>query len=79
VVSPPAGPLASLLVSIELPDDVDNAALHQALRERHRISTKKIPRDEHFNGLRFSAHVYNREENYDKLAAALEQELGPGP
>lgn len=76
VLSPPAGTMASPLVSVQLPEGVDNVAIQNTLRERDRISVKVIRRDEHFNGLRFSMHVYNREEDYDRLVTALDRELG---
>jgi selenocysteine lyase/cysteine desulfurase len=74
VVSPPAGPFASPLVTIELPKEISNATLADQLRKKHSILVKVVPTN-HVNGLRISTHIYNSEQDIDKLATALRTEL----
>jgi selenocysteine lyase/cysteine desulfurase len=74
IVSPATGELSSPLVSVTLGEKADNAAVAARLREKHRIVVKLLPK-EVTNGLRFSCHVYNNEEDCDRLVAALKQEL----
>lgn len=71
----PTGPATGML-SFTLPDDVDAQELRIALHERHGVRVKRIP-PEQFNGLRVAFHLYNSEEDGDRLMAALRHELGP--
>ena len=75
VVSAPSGPLASALLSYMLPDDVKSGALHERLRDKHKIEVKVVPGN-WFNGNRISTHLFNSEHDVDALVAALELELG---
>jgi selenocysteine lyase/cysteine desulfurase len=75
VVSPADGPLASPLLTYEMPTAVDASALVLRLREAHRIEVKGVPR-EFLNGQRVSTHLFNDERDVDALAAALRAELG---
>jgi len=74
LVSPPPGVMASAMVTVALPEGVDSAALARALRSRHRVVVKAVPKRV-VNGIRISTHVYNTERDVDRLLAALRKEL----
>ncbi len=62
-------------VALALPDHVDNAALAAKLQAKHGVVVKVVPRNL-VNGLRVSSHVYNLEQDADRLLGALKKELG---
>lgn len=74
VVSPPAGPLASPLLTFRLPDAVKAGALRERLRSAHNIEVKVVPAT-WLNGIRISTHLFNTPSDVDALAAALRAEL----
>jgi len=74
VVSAPGGPLASGLVTFTLPDDRDSRAFQQMMREKHDVELKMVPKV-WMNGIRASTHLFNTEQDIDRLIAALESEL----
>jgi selenocysteine lyase/cysteine desulfurase len=74
VVSPPPGEAAAPMVTFRLPDRVDNAALRNTLRVKHRIVVKAFPREQ-LNGLRVSTHIFNNEDQVAELIGALRQEI----
>jgi selenocysteine lyase/cysteine desulfurase len=74
VVSPPAGPLASPLVTFRLPDSVKSADLHERLQRRHQVVVKVVP-GQWMNGVRLSTHLFNTTDDVDACAAALKAEL----
>jgi selenocysteine lyase/cysteine desulfurase len=74
VVSAPPGPLASPLLTYRLPADIESAAFHQRMYDRHKIRLKVVPK-EWMNGHRVSTHLFNTEAEVDALVAALAVEL----
>jgi selenocysteine lyase/cysteine desulfurase len=74
MMSPPAGPLVSAIVSFALPSSIDNRDMLHKLRFKHSIMTRAIEK-EHFNGLRISPHRFNTESEVDALLSALKTEL----
>ncbi len=74
VVSPPPGPLASPLVTYELPDRVDGRALQIRLLEKHGVVVKVVPK-QWLNGNRISTHLFNSEHDGEALNQALRAEL----
>jgi selenocysteine lyase/cysteine desulfurase len=74
IVSPRPGPLASPLVSYELPAAIPSLDLYQRLLDRHRVVVKVVPGN-WFNGQRVSTHLFNTERDVDALAGALQAEL----
>jgi selenocysteine lyase/cysteine desulfurase len=74
VVSPPAGPLASPLLTYVLPNEFESAAFRTRIRERHKIQLKVVPKV-WLNGNRVSTHLFNTEAQVDALVAALKTEL----
>ena len=74
VVSPPPGPLASPLLTYELPDGVDSEALYARLLEKHGVVVKIVPK-QWLNGNRISTHLFNSGRDAGKLLDALKVEL----
>ena len=74
VVSPPPGPRASPLVTYELPPSVPAGELRARLYEKHRVYVKVVPAN-FLNGQRISTHLFNTDEDVDRLHAALRAEL----
>lgn len=75
LVSARRGPLASPLVTIELPAEMESRAFMERLRVRHQVVLKMVPKN-WFNGIRFSTHVFNSERDVDRALAAVRAELG---
>jgi selenocysteine lyase/cysteine desulfurase len=74
VVSPPAGPLASPLLTYRLPEGVDSRALQLRLMQAHDVVVKVVPK-QWLNGHRVSTHLFNSADDLDKLVRALKAEL----
>ena len=74
VVSAPPGPLASPLLTYTLPPEIESAAFHQRMLDKHNIELKVVPK-EWLNGNRISTHLFNTEQHVDALVAALKTEL----
>jgi selenocysteine lyase/cysteine desulfurase len=68
------GPLATPLLAYRLPPQFPSSALHARLRERHRVEVKVVP-GQWFNGHRISTHLFNSEQDVDRLIEALRAEL----
>jgi selenocysteine lyase/cysteine desulfurase len=62
------------MLAVRIPDAVEMRPLRLRLQERHRVVVRGIP-PEWFNGLRFSTHIFNTEEEVDSAVAALRAEL----
>lgn len=75
IVSAAPGPLASPLLTYELPKAVNSGELHARLRAKHKIEVKVVPGN-WLNGNRISTHLFNTERDVDALVAALKAELG---
>jgi selenocysteine lyase/cysteine desulfurase len=74
VVSAPAGPLASGLVTFTLPAEHESRAFQQMMRTKHDVELKMVPKN-WLNGIRVSTHLFNTEHDVDRLIAALKREL----
>lgn len=73
VVSPPPGPLASPLVTVQTLEAINTAEIVQRMHEKHQVMLKgvaKLP-----NGLRFSTHLFNSMEDVERAVAALRVEF----
>jgi selenocysteine lyase/cysteine desulfurase len=75
VVSAPPGPLASPLLTWELPGGVDSRAFQLRMLEKHRVMLKVVP-GQWLNGNRASLHAFNSEGDVERLLAAMGDELG---
>lgn len=74
LVSPPPGPLATALVAVILPAEIDSKAMRDRLHDRHGIIVKMAEK-RWFNGIRFSPHIFNDEAQVDTALSALRTEL----
>lgn len=73
-ISAAPGPLASPLLTYELPPTVLAGDLHRRLLDKHRVVVKVVPGN-FLNGQRISTHLFNTEREVDVLIAALKSEL----
>ena len=69
-ISPAADDLAAPLVTIHLPDGRSNTELARSLRAQHGVEVKVLSHGP-WSGIRMSTHVYNDEEEIDRLLRAL--------
>lgn len=74
VVSAAPGPLASPLLTYELPPDIKAGQLYERLLQRHRVMVKVVPAN-FLNGQRISTHLFNTAGDVDALVTALRAEL----
>ena len=72
VVSAPPGPLATALVTFRLPDAVNHTAFSTAMRSKHKVILRGIPR---LKGMRLSPHIFNTEADIDAALKAIASEL----
>jgi selenocysteine lyase/cysteine desulfurase len=75
LVSAPAGPMASPLITYRLPASIAAGELYQRLFERHNVVVKVVP-GQWLNGHRISTHLFNTRADVLALRAALGRELG---
>jgi selenocysteine lyase/cysteine desulfurase len=72
--SPPPGPQATGLLTVQLPSEVSSRALRDRLLTRHGVVVKMIE-PALFNGIRLSPHTFNTDADIDAALAALGAEL----
>lgn len=72
VLSAPPGPTATNLLTFRLPDGVDNRPFFDALRDKHKVVLRGVPR---FRAMRLSPHVFNTEADIDLALKAIKIEL----
>ena len=76
VVSPRSWPMASPIVTLRVPPHVKAHDLVQRLCRNHHVVVKLMNHGD-LEGIRISTHIYNDEDDVDRLVAALEQDLNP--
>jgi selenocysteine lyase/cysteine desulfurase len=76
LVSPPAGALASPLLTALLAERFDRATVSQRLLERHQIVIRPTHAEFGFNGIRFSLHEFNTTHDVERAVEAVRRELG---
>ena len=74
VVSVPRGPLATALVSTNLPIEIDSRRLGETLNDKHGIVIKLAEKC-WFNDIRLSPHIFNTEADIDRALRALRMEF----
>ena len=62
IVSPPAGPLASPMLTILLADKFKRQVFVKMLLDKHKFSIRPTHPEFGFNGIRFSMHIFNTGE-----------------
>lgn len=75
LVGPPAGEQASPLLTVLLAERFARGAVVRALLERHQVAIRPTHPEFGFNGIRFSMHEFNTDEDIDRAADALRREL----
>jgi selenocysteine lyase/cysteine desulfurase len=75
LVGPPAGAQASPLLAVLLAERFTRGAVVRALLERHQVVIRPTHPEFGFNGIRFSLHEFNTDEDIDRAADALRREL----
>ena len=75
IVSPPAGPLASPMLTCLLSDKFDRQAFVKMLLDKYKLSIRPTHKEFGFNGIRFSMHIFNTEKEVDHSAEILQKEL----
>jgi selenocysteine lyase/cysteine desulfurase len=75
IVSPPAGPLASPMLTLLLADKFPRQPFVKMLLDKHKIVIRPTHKEFAFNGIRFSMHVFNTEAEVDRAAEIVKKEL----
>jgi selenocysteine lyase/cysteine desulfurase len=75
ILSPPPGPYATPIVSLTLPEGIDNGAFVATLLRKHRIQVKVLPTDTYPRAIRISPHIYNDEDDINRFLVAVCKEL----
>lgn len=73
VVSPAPGPLASPMVSVQLPESVSPGEILSRLLEKHGVVVKGLPTLP--NGIRFSTHLFNSVQDIERAIEGLRIEI----
>ncbi len=75
ILSPEKGPLASPMLTLLLPDKYEKTAVVKMLFDKHKLSIRATHKEFGFNGIRFSCHIFNSENEIDLAAKLIRQEL----
>ena len=73
LVSPPPGPLATALITVQVQGSTPVQDLIQRILDKHQVTLKalsKLP-----NGIRFSTHLFNSMQDVERAVEALRAEL----
>ena len=76
LVSPPAGALASPLLTALLAERFDRTTFSRTLLERHRVAIRATHAEFGFNGIRFSLHEFNTLKDVERAVEAVRHQLG---
>jgi len=75
LVSPPAGALASPLLTALLAERFNRNTVSRLLLERHQVAIRPTHPEFGFNGIRFSIHEFNTMQDVERSAEAVRREL----
>ena len=75
IVSPPAGPLASPMLTLLLSDKFERQPFVKMLQDKHKLVIRPTHKEFGFNGIRFSMHIFNTDKEVDRAAEILRKEL----
>jgi selenocysteine lyase/cysteine desulfurase len=76
LVSPPAGALASPMLTALLAERHNRNRVTQQLLERHQVAIRATHAEFGFNGIRFSLHEFNTAHDVERAVDAVQRELG---
>ena len=76
LVSPPAGALASPLLTALLAARFDRTTVSRMLLERHQVAIRATHAEFGFNGIRFSLHEFNTLKDVERAVEAVRHQLG---
>ena len=76
LVSPPAGALASPLLTALLAERFDRTSVSQLLLERHQVVIRPTHAEFGFNGIRFSLHEFNTAHDVERAVDAVRRQVG---
>jgi len=75
ILSPSKGLLTSPLLTILLNDKFERTSFVKMLLDKHKLSIRATHEEFGFNGIRFSVHIYNTENEIDLVSEILHKEL----
>ena len=75
ILSGANGPLASPMLTLLLPDQIERTAFVKMLLDKYQLSIRPTHKEFGFNGIRFSMHVFNTEKEIDFASEVLHKEL----
>ncbi len=75
ILSPPEGPLSSPMLTLLLKDPFERTSFVKMLLDKHKISIRPTHKEFGFNGIRFSAHIFNTESQIDFASEVMHKEL----
>ena len=75
ILSPKAGPLSSPMLTLLLPDPFNKNQFVKMLLDKHKLSIRPTHKEFGFNGIRFSIHIFNTENEIDFAAEVMHKEL----
>lgn len=75
IVSPPAGPLASPMLTLLLSEKFERQPFVKMLMDKYKLVIRATHKEFGFNGIRFSMHIFNTEKEVDRAADILRKEL----
>ena len=75
IVSPPAGPLASPMLTLLLSDKFERQPFVKMLQDKHKLVIRPTHKEFGFNGIRLSMHIFNTEKEVNRAAEILRKEL----
>ena len=75
LVSPPAGALASPLLTALLAERFNRNVVSRLLLERHQVAIRPTHPEFGFNGIRFSIHEFNTMRDVERASESVQQEL----
>lgn len=75
ILSPAAGPLASPMLTLQLPDKIERTSFVKMLFDKYKISIRPTHKEFGFNGIRFSVHIFNTAKEIDFASEVMHKEL----
>lgn len=74
ILSPLAGPLASPMLTLLLPDQINKNDFVKMLLDKHQLSIRPTHKEFGFNGIRFCCHIFNTEKDVNYASEVMHKE-----